>query len=77
MSSTQQVLGISRPAAFSRSWRPPWHGGLRGSELSWAIAFFVPYVAVFAAFVVYPVAYGLWLGSDPALYAGCSTTRAT
>jgi multiple sugar transport system permease protein len=69
MSSTQQALGISRPAAFNRLWRPPWHGGLRGSELSWAIAFFLPYVAVFAAFVVYPVAYGLWLGSDPALYA--------
>jgi hypothetical protein len=67
MSNTQQALGIRRPAAFSRSWRPPWHGGLRGSELSWAIAFFVPYVAVFSAFVVYP-AYGLWLG-DPALYA--------
>ena len=37
----------------------------------------MPYVAVFLAFVVYPIAYGLWLGSDPALYAGCSTTRAT
>ena len=68
MSSTHQVLGISRPAAFSRSWRPPWHGGLRGSELSWVIAFFLPYVAVFLAFVVYPVIFGLWLGSDPARY---------
>ncbi len=69
MSGTQQALGFSRPAAVSRSWRPPWHGGLRGSEFAWAVAFFVPYVAVFLGFVVYPVAYGLWLGSKPALYA--------
>jgi len=69
MSSTQQVLGAGRPIAISRSWRPPWRGGLQGSDVSWAIAFLVPYVAVFLAFVVYPVAFGLWLGSDPKLYA--------
>jgi multiple sugar transport system permease protein len=51
------------------TWRPPWHNGLQGSEWSWAIAFFLPYVAVFLAFVVYPVAYGLWLGSKLELYA--------
>jgi multiple sugar transport system permease protein len=69
MSSTQQALGFARPPiAASRSWRPPWHGGLRGSELSWAIAFFIPYAAVFFAFVAYPVVYGLWLGSNPELY---------
>ena len=43
--------------------------GLRGSEFTWAVAFVIPYVGVFLAFVAYPVAYGLWLGSDPALYA--------
>ena len=43
--------------------------GLQGSEFTWAVAFVVPYVGVFLAFVAYPVAYGLWLGSDPALYA--------
>jgi len=69
MSSTQQVLGAGRPIAFSLSWRPPWRGGLQGSDVSWAVAFLVPYVAVFLAFVVYPVAFGLWLGSDPKLYA--------
>jgi multiple sugar transport system permease protein len=68
MSSTQQVLGFSRPTAASRSWRPPWHGGLRGSDTAWAIAFLIPYVAVFGAFVVYPIVFGLWMGSDPALY---------
>jgi multiple sugar transport system permease protein len=69
MSSTQQVAGFARqPAAASRSWRPPWHGGLRGSEISWAVAFVIPYAAVFLGFVVYPVIYGLWLGSSPELY---------
>jgi multiple sugar transport system permease protein len=48
--------------------RPPWRRSLQGSEFSWAVAFFVPYVAVFLAFVAWPVAYGLWLGSDPELY---------
>ena len=68
MSSSQQVLGFSRPLARSRTWRPPWYGGIRGSEFSWAIAFLVPYVAVFLAFVVYPIVYGIWLGSKPELY---------
>jgi multiple sugar transport system permease protein len=69
MSSTQQALAIGRPLAAGQPWRPTWFGGLRGSEFSWAIAFVVPYVAVFLAFVVYPVAYGLWMGSKPELYA--------
>ncbi len=41
----------------------------KGSEYAWALAFFMPYVAVFLAFVVYPVGYGMWLGSKPSLYA--------
>jgi multiple sugar transport system permease protein len=45
-----------------------WRGGLRGSEFTWAVAFLVPYVGVFLAFVVYPAFYGLWMGSNPALY---------
>jgi multiple sugar transport system permease protein len=70
MSSTQQAIELARPVAMSRAiWRPPWRGGLQGSEYAWAVAFFIPYVAVFLAFVVYPVAYGLWLGSSPSLYA--------
>ena len=41
-------------------------GGLFSADRNWAIAFAAPYVAVFLAFVIYPVGYGLWLGSDPA-----------
>ena len=69
MSGTQQAIGFGRPLADSgRTWRPPWQGGIRGSDRTWAIAFLVPYVAVFLAFVIYPVVYGLWLGSSPELY---------
>ena len=68
MSGSQQILGFGRLSTNSRPWRPSWPGGPHGSDLSWAIAFFIPYVAVFLAFVVYPVIYGIVLGSDPALY---------
>jgi multiple sugar transport system permease protein len=67
MSSTQQVLAAG-PRALNRPWRPAWRRHLHGSEFAWAIAFVVPYVAVFFAFVVYPIAYGLWMASDPSLY---------
>jgi multiple sugar transport system permease protein len=53
----------------SRRRRRLWQGRLQGSEFAWAVAFVIPYVAVFLAFVAYPVVYGLWLGHDPALYA--------
>ncbi len=33
------------------------------SESIWGIAFILPYLAVFCLFVVYPVGYGLWLGT--------------
>ncbi len=68
MSGTQQALGFARPVVTSRPARPPRRFGLQGSDTTWAIAFLVPYAAVFLAFVVYPVAFGLWMGSDPSLY---------
>jgi multiple sugar transport system permease protein len=69
MSSTQQALGIRQPMAVSQSRRPPWRIRLQGSDTTWAIAFVIPYVAVFAAFVVYPVIDGLAMGRDPSLYS--------
>jgi multiple sugar transport system permease protein len=68
MSTAQQVLGAGRYRTVSHPRRPPWRGWLRGSDTTWAIAFLVPYAAVFAAFVIYPVVFGLWMGSDPSLY---------
>src|SRR5579862_6082646 len=58
----------ARPLVGRRSLLRTWRGGLQGSEYAWAIAFCIPYVAVFLAFVVFPVLYGLWLGHSPALY---------
>ncbi len=68
MTSTS-VVEIGRPALGRRTLRSYWAGHLKGSEYYWALAFVVPYVAVFILFVAYPIAFGLWLGHSPALYA--------
>ena len=44
-------------------------GRLLRSDYSWAIAFAVPYALLFFALVIYPVCFGLWLGSQPVLYS--------
>jgi multiple sugar transport system permease protein len=62
------VLDIGRPVARQRSLLSSLRGSLQGSEYAWAIAFCIPYVGVFVAFVLFPVFYGLWLGHSPALY---------
>jgi multiple sugar transport system permease protein len=66
MSSTQQVLGAGRRRTANHARSPLWR--FQGSDTAWAVAFVVPYAAVFVAFVIYPVIYGVWLGSDPSLY---------
>ena len=72
MGSTQQALAHNaipiRRIAY-RPWRPGPAHGLQGSDQAWAVAFLIPYIAVFLAFLAYPVIYGLWLGADPTLYA--------
>jgi multiple sugar transport system permease protein len=68
MSVTQQALAVRRASAAARPTRHAWHHGLYGSEYAWAIAFAIPYVAIFFAFVLYPICYGLYLGSQPELY---------
>lgn len=55
-------------AAIGSSRRTTWRGSLMGSDYLWAFAFLAPYIAVFPAFVIQPVAYGLWLGSSPSSY---------
>jgi multiple sugar transport system permease protein len=66
--TTASVIELGGPAVRRQSLWRYWRGGLRGSEFTWAAAFLVPYIGVFVAFVVYPVFYGLWLGSEPSLY---------
>ena len=63
-----QVLQSTQAAPGLRVRRRTWRGGLQGSEYAWALAFCVPYIGVFLAFVIYPVAYGIWMGSLPSLY---------
>jgi multiple sugar transport system permease protein len=67
MSSTHQVL-TAASVTLAQPRRPPWHRHLHGSESAWAIAFVMPYAAVFLAFVIYPVAFGLWMARKPSLY---------
>jgi multiple sugar transport system permease protein len=67
-----QGLAGGRPqpglGVLNRRWRPSWRPHLHGSELAWALAFIVPYVAVLVAFAVFPIGYGLWMASSPSLY---------
>jgi len=69
MSGTQQAVAIGQGFARPRSARRRWVGGLHGADYVWALAFAVPYAVIFLGFVVYPICYGLWLGSDPQLYS--------
>ena len=64
---TPQALAAGS-IAVSHSGPPRWRFPLPGAELAWAIAFVIPYAAVFLAFVVYPVAYGVSLADNPSLY---------
>lgn len=66
MSGAQEALA-TRPAAAARPRRR--QRALHGSDLAWSLAFVLPYAALFAGFVVYPMLYGLWMGGSPALYA--------
>src|SRR5262252_7633010 len=66
---TVSAIELGRPASRRQSLWRYWRGGLQGSEFTWAVAFVIPYIAVFCAFVIYPAFYGLWMGSNPALYS--------
>ena len=68
MSGMQQALGFGRSLP-SGAWRRLLRRVRpQGFDSIWAIAFLVPYIGVFTAFVAYPVVFGLWMGHDPALY---------
>src|SRR3546814_11507421 len=51
----QAVAGLQAPGRFRQ-------------ETIWGLILLVPYLVMFSGFVVYPVLYGLWLGSSPAAY---------
>src|SRR5215813_10754458 len=68
MTAAQEALAVGTPVAAKRP-RPPMRHRNPSGDFRWAIAFVVPYVAVFLAFVVYPYGYALWMVSKPSLYA--------
>src|SRR5881397_3020006 len=68
MMDSTSVLDIGRPSVGIRALSRYFRGNLKGGEYTWAVAFLVPYVAVFLTFVVYPIVYGVWMGSEGKLY---------
>ena len=58
---TVSAIELGQPPVRRQSLWRYWRGGLQGSEFTWAVAFVVPYIAVFLGFVIYPALYGLWL----------------
>jgi multiple sugar transport system permease protein len=60
---------VRGPVASGQPRLLAWRGHLHGSDLSWSILFVIPYATLFVAFVIYPIGYALWMGSNPALYA--------
>jgi multiple sugar transport system permease protein len=69
MGTTQRAVPIGGAVRATRLRRQTWHGGLLASDYVWALAFAIPYVVIFLLFVIYPIIYGLWLGSEPASYS--------
>lgn len=68
MSSSAQFADANRVFPGQPASRHAWRFGLQGPDFVWALAFMVPYIVTFLLFVAYPIAYGLWMGSSPALY---------
>ena len=65
--TTVSAIELGRPAVRRQSLWRYWRGGLQGSEFTWAVAFLVPYIGVFLAFVVYPVVLRAVDGQQPGL----------
>jgi multiple sugar transport system permease protein len=69
MATTQPIIAAGHRPPRLPGWLPRSRPGLRGADLRWAVAFVVPYAAVFLLFVVYPFARAVWMARSPALYA--------
>src|SRR5437868_11492633 len=72
MSGTGELLATGPPVLMKEPGPRPAPAAARrllGSDLVWAIAFVLPYAAVFLAFAVYPILYALWMAGKPSLYA--------
>jgi multiple sugar transport system permease protein len=65
----QEALAGGALVTPTGSGRPLGRRHLHRSDRKWALAFVLPYAALFLVFVLYPFGYALWMGGDPALYA--------
>jgi multiple sugar transport system permease protein len=75
MSSMQEAFTIGPALSVKGSGRPPGSRRVHGAEFRWAIAFVLPYAAVFVAFILYPFGYAVWMASRPALFAELITDQ--
>lgn len=57
VSAPSQAMSIATPSVSFWS-----------SAQVWGVLFLLPYLLVFALFVVFPVSYGFWLARDPGIY---------
>ena len=57
MTAATPAIDVAAPA--SRGWT---------ATQKWGVVLVVPYLVVFALFVVYPVLYAFWLAHDPSSY---------
>jgi multiple sugar transport system permease protein len=62
-------MATTTAALPARSGESRRRGGGLSLEAGWGVAIVLPYVVFFLIFVVWPVVYGAWIGSDPASYA--------
>jgi multiple sugar transport system permease protein len=56
---------IAAPPAVAPAARPD---STWSSTQVWGVLFLLPYLVLFALFVVFPVTYGFWLARDPGIY---------
>lgn len=65
----QQAIVLPGAAPIGSPNQRPWPILAIRADTAYALAFILPYAAMFAALVVYPVAFGLWMGREPRLYS--------
>lgn len=47
---------------------PSSRSGRMSAEATWGLIMLIPYIAIFLTFVLYPVGYGIWLGTEIKAY---------
>lgn len=55
-------------ASIAQDVAPSHRSGRMSAEATWGLIMLIPYIAIFLVFVLYPVGYGLYLGSEVKAY---------